>query len=273
MNSEGKDLIMAELSKNEKKALLSKWKNSQKKKYILSREEVENLFCYLETQIENSYCDKTLRYTEQWLKENVPFNKIEDVITELKEMGGFCDCEVIFNCYETYCDENKGSLKDEIQIYYEKYIAEFHSIPEDLKDIRRKNTDKTPAENLAYLVGCTTLLMKLENSKENILEIKFPLDKLTWSQISELHQWSADTYSHLPLKKLKDILANNVEKIYTMVDTMSEEKLFGPYYLDKKINGSIKLAKNGMYELIRNNIIVSLGILRVQIIKWKKSKS
>ncbi len=274
MNFEkGRVYNMAELSKNEKKALLNKWKNGQKKKYNLSRAEVENLFCYLETQIENFSCDGTLRYTEQWLKENVPCNKIEDITTELKEMGGFCDCEVILNCYETYCYENKDSLKDEIQIYYERYIAEFHNISEDTKDIKRKNIDKTPAENLAYLVGVTTLLLKLENSKENFLETKFPLDQINWTQIPELHQWSSDTYSHLSLKKLKDLLDNNVEKIYTMIDTMSEEELFSPCYLDKKTNCSIKVAENGMYELIRDNIVAPLGILKTQIVKWKKSTS
>lgn len=28
--------------------------------------------------------------------------KIESVIAEMKEMGGYCDCEVLMNCYEKY---------------------------------------------------------------------------------------------------------------------------------------------------------------------------
>ncbi len=28
--------------------------------------------------------------------------KIESVITEMKEMGGYCDCEVLLNCYEKF---------------------------------------------------------------------------------------------------------------------------------------------------------------------------
>ena len=28
--------------------------------------------------------------------------KMEKVIAEIKEIGGYCDCEVLFNCYKTY---------------------------------------------------------------------------------------------------------------------------------------------------------------------------
>lgn len=40
---------MGELSKEEKKALMKKWKDSQNKKYILSKTKAQKLFRYLET--------------------------------------------------------------------------------------------------------------------------------------------------------------------------------------------------------------------------------
>ena len=93
---------MAELSKEEKKALMKKWKDTQNKKYLLSKTKVQKLFLYLETQLEETPCNHTLCHTKQWLKENCPQEKIEGIIAEMKEMGGCCDCEVLLNCYEKY---------------------------------------------------------------------------------------------------------------------------------------------------------------------------
>lgn len=41
-------------------------------------------------------------HTKQWLKNNQPQDKIEDILNEMEEMGGYCDCEVLLNCYEDY---------------------------------------------------------------------------------------------------------------------------------------------------------------------------
>ena len=93
---------MSERSKEDKKALLKKWKAAQNKKYILSKTKVRKLFQYLESQLSETPCDNTLHFTEQWLTNNLPQEKIESVIAELNEMGGYCDCEVLLNCYEKY---------------------------------------------------------------------------------------------------------------------------------------------------------------------------
>jgi len=93
---------MAELSKEEKKALMKKWKDTQNKKYILSRIKTQKLFCYLEIQLNNTPCNHTLRFTEQWLKDNLPKEMVKHVIAEMNGMGGYCDCEVLLNCYEKY---------------------------------------------------------------------------------------------------------------------------------------------------------------------------
>lgn len=45
---------MTELSKEEKKALMKKWKDSQNKKYILSKAKTQKLFRYLETQLDDT---------------------------------------------------------------------------------------------------------------------------------------------------------------------------------------------------------------------------
>ena len=55
---------------------------------------------------------------------------------------------------------SKAELTNAIKASYKKYIDEFKNIPEDLKDKRFEEVDRTPAENLAYQVGWTTLLLK-----------------------------------------------------------------------------------------------------------------
>ena len=93
---------MKKLTKEEKKLLMRKWKTSQKKEYILSKDEVEKLFIYLESELEQTPCQHTRMYTKQWLKNNLPQEKIDDILNEMEEMGGYCDCEVLLNCYEDY---------------------------------------------------------------------------------------------------------------------------------------------------------------------------
>ena len=67
----------------------------------------------------------------------------------------------------TYKD--KEELKNEINKSFEKYISEFDNIPESLKDKRIIEVDRTPAENLAYQVGWTTLVLKWEDDEKQEL--------------------------------------------------------------------------------------------------------
>ena len=79
--------------------------------------------------------------------------------------------------------ENKEELKTEINKTFEKYIAEFDNIPESLKDKRIDEVDRTPAENLAYQVGWTTLVLKWEEDERNGLQVKPQTIEFKWKQI------------------------------------------------------------------------------------------
>ena len=68
--------------------------------------------------------------------------------------------------------ENKDELKKEINKSFAKYIFEFNDIPESLKDKRVDEVDRTPAENLAYQVGWTTLVLKWEADERKCLHVK-----------------------------------------------------------------------------------------------------
>lgn len=122
--------------------------------------------------------------------------------------------------------KNKEELKKEINRTYTKYILEFETIPEELKDKRVEEVDRTPAENLAYQVGWTNLILKWENDERNGLSVKTPSDQFKWNQLGELYKWFTNTYAHLPLKELEEILNRNIDDINMMIDSMSDEDLF-----------------------------------------------
>ncbi len=84
-------------------------------------------------------------------------------------------------------------------------------------------------KNLAYQVGWTTLVLKWKQRKRKGLYVKTPSDDFKWNQLGELYQWFTDTYAYLSLQKLKDMLNDNINSIYAMIDSLSEEELFKPH--------------------------------------------
>lgn len=106
---------------------------------------------------------------------------------------------------------------------------EFDNIPESLKDKRITEVDRTPAENLSYQVGWTSLVLKWEEDERKGRQVKTPSDEFKWNQLGELYQWFTDTYAHLSLQELKAKLNENINSIYAMIDSLSEEELFEPH--------------------------------------------
>ena len=151
--------------------------------------------------------------------------------------------------------ENKDELKNEINKSFAKYISEFDIIPESLKDKRVKEVDRTPAENLAYQVGWTTLVLKWESDERNGLHVKTPSDDFKWNQLGELYQWFTDTYAY--------------NSIYEMIDSLSDEELFEPH-MRKWADESTKTAVWEVYKFIHVNTVAPFGTFRTKIRKWKK---
>ncbi len=94
---------MGEMTKDQKKEVLRAWRQKEKKSYCLEKDEVESLFEYLEEALEEAECDHTLKNTEQWITENIEDEERRDQVRqEIEDAGGYCDCEVLDNCYEEY---------------------------------------------------------------------------------------------------------------------------------------------------------------------------
>lgn len=165
--------------------------------------------------------------------------------------------------------KNKEELKSEIKKTYEKYILEFDDIPERLKDKKIEETDRTPVENLAYQVGWTTLILKWENDHKKGYEVKTPSENFKWNELNKLYQYFTDTYAHLSLKELKELLNENIENIYKLIDSMSEEELFKPHQR-KWADEATKSAVWEVYKFIHINTVAPFGTFRTKIRKWKK---
>ena len=164
---------------------------------------------------------------------------------------------------------SKEELKDEIKKTYSKFIAEFDNIPEDMKDLRAEGVDRTPAENLAYQVGWTTLVLKWEQDEKNGIEVKTPSDQFKWNQLGELYRWFTDTYAYMSIDELRSMLDKNIQDIYEMIDSMSDEDLFVPHRR-KWADGATKSAVWEVYKFIHINTVAPFGTFRTKIRKWKK---
>ena len=164
---------------------------------------------------------------------------------------------------------NKEELKEEIKKTYAKFIAEFDDIPENMKDLRAEGADRTPAENLAYQVGWTSLVLKWEQDERNGLEVKTPSEQFRWNQLGELYQWFTDTYAGLSLRELRIMLDKNILAIYKMIDSMSYEELFEPHRR-KWADEATKTAVWEVYKFIHINTVAPFGTFRTKIRKWEK---
>lgn len=103
--------------------------------------------------------------------------------------------------------ENKEELKAKIEKSFEKYIAEFEEIPEELKDYHCSEVDRSPAEDLAYQIGWTTLLLQWEEDEKNGRPVKIPSADFKWNQLSDLYKWFTEMYAEQSLSRLMDLFA------------------------------------------------------------------
>ena len=70
--------------------------------HILTATQASSLLQHLEICLQDNGCNHTHRFTQLWLDGNVSFMHHEAVLNELEDMGGYCDCEVLHNCYVDY---------------------------------------------------------------------------------------------------------------------------------------------------------------------------
>ncbi len=84
------------------KMMKMEYKAQQKVGHILTANQAADLFAYVEVRLQDEGCNHTHLFTQEWLEANIDFMQHEAVLAELENMGGYCDCEVLLNCYEDY---------------------------------------------------------------------------------------------------------------------------------------------------------------------------
>jgi predicted chitinase len=96
------------MDKNEKerrKQILSELRQKQQQEFEqslpMNLKAFENLFNYLDNQLEEKGCDDTNKLTAEFLAKYKIVN-IETVLNWLSENGGHCDCEILANVEEKF---------------------------------------------------------------------------------------------------------------------------------------------------------------------------
>lgn len=67
----------------------------------ISRVDFQNLFDFLDEKLSNQECDDNLAFTYDFFLKN-EFKNIEEIENWLKNNGGYCDCEVLYNVEEMF---------------------------------------------------------------------------------------------------------------------------------------------------------------------------
>lgn len=160
----------------------------------------------------------------------------------------------------------KKELIEEIQKSFAKYEVEFDEIPESKKEVRVDAVDKTPAENLAYQLGWTTLLLQWEVEEQAGKQVITPKEGYKWNQLGDLYQTFYTEYETSSLLEKREKLTQNVAAICLWIASLSDEELFEP--------GQRKWATTKaawpVYKWIHINTVAPFTTFRTEIRKWKK---
>lgn len=167
--------------------------------------------------------------------------------------------------------KSKAVLKQAIMKSYNQYDEEFDIIPEEMKDDQIEDVSRTPAENLAYQVGWTTLLLQWEQDESEGKVVHTPAEGYKWNQLGVLYSLFNEKYACQSLAALRAQLKENVLTICNMLDRMSEEDVFEPHQRKWADDATAK-AVWPVYKFIHVNTVAPFKNLRTQIRKWKRLK-
>jgi hypothetical protein len=82
--------------KDLKRLALLKEYESQWSDLGLTPSQLDELGSHLQARLTEKGCDHALRHTQEWL-ESIGTGKKKGVIDALRNQGGYCDCEVLYN--------------------------------------------------------------------------------------------------------------------------------------------------------------------------------
>ncbi|OJG13962.1 ClbS/DfsB family four-helix bundle protein [Enterococcus canintestini] len=154
----------------------------------------------------------------------------------------------------------------EVKQRYQKYITEFETIPEELKNKRIEEVDKTPSENLSYQLGWLTLLLEWEEKEKAGIEVQTPAEGYKWNNLGGLYQSFYEAYGTKTLAEQITQLNKKVIELCTWIEMLNDKELFEP----EQRKWATTKAKWPLYKWIHINSVAPFTNFRTKIRKWKK---
>lgn len=84
-----------------------------------------------------------------------------------------------------------------------------------------------------------------------------------------MYEYFNDTFASYSLDRLKEMLRENINLIYDMIDNMTYDELFKPH-MRRWADEATKTAVWEVYKFIRVNTVAPFKTFRTKIRKWKK---
>jgi len=162
--------------------------------------------------------------------------------------------------------QNKEALITEIQKTYRLFDQEFDDVPEDKKNLRIGEVDRTPQEMMAYQLGWLSLVMSWEKDELAGKAVTTPTPDYKWNQLGELSQQFYRTYDGYSLKELRSMLKQRTNDWCEWIDGLSEEELF---HLGVR-KWTITSANWPMWKWLHINSVAPFKSFRTKIRRWKK---
>ena len=162
--------------------------------------------------------------------------------------------------------KNKQELLEAIQDKYQKYITEFDGIPEELKNKRSNEVDRTPSENVSYQLGWINLLLQWDRDEQGGKDVQTPGNGYKWNNLGGLYQSFYEEYCQYPLKKQIDLLNAAVTDLNGWIQSLTDDELFEP----RQRNWATTKAEWPLWKWIHINTVAPFTTFRTKIRKWKK---
>lgn len=165
---------------------------------------------------------------------------------------------------QTY--QSKEAFIAEVQRTYNLFDQEFDDVPEDKRNFRIGEVDRTPQEMIAYQLGWLTLVMSWEKDELAGKEVTTPTPDLKWNQLGALYQQFYHTYDGYSLEELRSLLKQRTKEWCEWINGLREEELF----LSGVRKWTVTSANWPMWKWLHINSVAPFKSFRTKIRKWKK---
>lgn len=165
---------------------------------------------------------------------------------------------------KTYSDSVE--LISEIKLRLNRFMEEFESISDSMKDMRLEDVDKTPSEMLSYQLGWTDLLLSWEKRELAGEDVQTPSPDYKWNNLGGLYRDFYEKFGCYSLSEQSAMLEENTNRICEWIADLSHDELFVP----EQRKWATTNAKWPVYKWIHINTVAPFTNFRTKIRKWKK---